>query len=506
MSSCYFDDFHKIFNNKLLLVNTNNKKVFNQNDKLLLYSISSLKFFLRNVFNTLNPSTKIIWNWHIDYLCDVLEEVYLGKIKRVIINIPPRYLKSIICSVAFPAWVLGKDPTKRIIVCSYSKTLAVKHSIDTRQVMQSEWYKQCFPNTQISHGKNEKTKFITTKNGFRFATSTGGTLTGEGGDILIIDDPHNPVNIFNKKNRIKVANWFSSVFSSRLNNKKTGSIIVVMQRLHNEDLCGYLLDKKNNKNKWFHINIPAIAENEITYQLYDKIYKIRQVGNILHKKMEGEDELNNIKSDLGEYNFLAQYQQNPISAEGNLIKKKWLKYFNLDEFLKEMNGNDICKNYYISIDCAAGIGTENDFSAIAVFLVKNNKFYLCNIYNLKLIYPDLKKEILSIFNEYNPVAILIENKSNGSSLIQDLQQQYNKIISIKPTKSKEYRVNEILTTIESGSFFIAEKQSWNESFEAELLSFPSCKHDDIVDAVSQMINWYNNRQKYESNEIRIREI
>ena len=159
------------------------------------------------------------------------------------INIPPRYLKSVICSVAFPAWVMGRNPTKRIIVASYSKILATKHSQDTRLIMQSKWYKKNFPRTIIAEGMNEKNKFCTTENGFRFATSTGGTLTGEGGDILIVDDPHNPMHVFKKNTRNKVINWFSSVFSSRLNNKKTGSIMIVMQRLHEEDLCGYLLNE-----------------------------------------------------------------------------------------------------------------------------------------------------------------------------------------------------------------------------------------------------------------------
>ena len=169
--------------------------------KLTALTKTRMKYFLRKAFSTLNPSIKLQWNWHLDYLCDILEEVENGKIKRLLINIPPRYLKSIICSVSFPAWALGRDPTKRIIVASYSKILATKHSTDTRQIMQSKWYKKIFPNTIIPNGMNEKNKFCTTANGFRFATSVNGTLTGEGGDILIIDDPHNPIGIYNKANR-----------------------------------------------------------------------------------------------------------------------------------------------------------------------------------------------------------------------------------------------------------------------------------------------------------------
>ena len=459
--------------------------------KMSSLSKIKMKYFLRKAFTIINPEIKLQWNWHLDYLCDVLEEVYKGNIKRLIINIPPRYLKSIICSVAFPAWVLGKNPTKRIIVASYSKILATKHSQDTRIIMQSKWYKKNFFKTTLAEGMNEKNKFCTTDNGFRFATSIGGTLTGEGGDILIVDDPHNPVGIYNKANRKKTINWFTGVFSSRLNNKNEGAIIVIMQRLHKDDLSGYILS--NNKlNDWFVVNLPSIAEEEKQYYLFDKLYKIRKVGDVLHAKMENKTTLKKIKQELGEYNFEAQYQQNPVALDGNMIKKTWLKYFVLTDFNILVEKYKL--SYYISIDCASGIGTENDFTAISIFSVYENKFYLCEMIRLKLQYPELKSKIENLILNYKPISILIEDKSNGSSMIQDLQQNHNNIISIKPTKSKEFRVNSILTTLESGNLLIAKNQTWSNELEIELLSFPSCKHDDQVDSISQFINWYNSNR------------
>ena len=468
------------------------KKLNRANNQIKSMSKHKMKYFLRGAFSILNPSIKLSWNWHLDYLCDTLEEVFNGKIKRLLINIPPRYLKSVICSVCFPAWVLGKDATKRIIVASYSKQLSTKHSTDTRQIMMSNWYKKCFPETIIADGMNEKNKFCTTKNGFRFATSVNGTLTGEGGDILIADDPHNPVNIYSKQSRQKTIDWFSGVFSSRLNNKNEGSIIVIMQRLHTDDLSGYLISH-NVKQEWFCINLPAIAEDETSYYLFDKLYKIRKIGNILHQKMENQHTLENVKAELGEYNFMAQYQQTPISVDGNMIKKSWLHYFDLKDIVNLYNKNDI--KYYISIDCASGIGTENDFTAVSVFVVENEKFYLCEVIRLKIPYPELKAKVGKIIEKYNPKAVLIEDKSNGSSLIQELQQNHYNIIPIKPTKSKECRVNDILIVLENGYLLIAKNQYWNQEFEAELLSFPAGKHDDQVDSVSQFINWYNNNRK-----------
>ena len=175
---------------------------------------------------------------------------------------------------------------------------------------------------------------------------------------------------------------------------------------------------------------------------------------------------------------------------GNIIQRKWLKYFDYDVIFKEQTTSSEKLQYYISIDCASGVGTENDYTAVAVFVVLDNKFYLCNIYRLKVIYPFLKQAIADLINKYNPIAVLIEDKSNGTSLIQDLQIEHNNIIAIKPLCSKEYRVNEILTVIEAGSLFLANGQSWLKELEIELLSFPNCQHDDQVDTISQFINWY----------------
>ena len=478
-------------------------------NKIAILAQSSMKFFLRQAFSTLNPTKKLHWNWHLDYLCDILEEVYKGNIKRLLINIPPRYLKSVICSVCFPAWVLGRDPSKRIIVASYSKILATKHSTDTRQVVMANWYKKLFPKTIIANGMNEKNKFCTTRNGFRFATSVNGTLTGEGGDILIVDDPHNPVNIFNKSNRKKTKNWFSGVFSSRLNNKKTGAIIVVMQRLHMEDLSGYILQKDNefalkyNKNEWFCVCLPAIADGVQKHFLYEKLYKVRKDGDVLFPEMEPKSVLDCLRRDLGEYNFEAQYQQNPIALDGNLIKKSWLKYFEKSDL------NNLYKEqfvYYVSLDCASGVGTENDFTAISVFIVEGCKFYLWDLYRLKIAYPDLKSKIIEILQKYKPLAVLIEDKSNGASLIQDLSSNYSNIIAIKPTKSKEFRVNSILTTLEAGNLLIAKNQDWVDELEVEMLSFPVGKHDDQVDSISQFINWFNLKRRAVCDSPKIRKL
>ena len=308
------------------------------------------------------------------------------------------------------------------------------------------------------------------------------------------------------KQIVKTINWFTGVFSSRLNNKNKGAIIVVMQRLHIEDLSGYIISNNYKNNNWFCVCLPAIAEREEKYYFLDKLYKTRNIGDVLHPSMEKKEILDNIRKDLGEYNFEAQYQQSPVALEGNMIKKSWLKYFDISEF-KNLFINKDMFNYYISIDCASGLGTENDFTAVSIFIVKDNKFYLCYMHRLKIPYPELKNKILELIEKYKPIAILIEDKSNGSSMIQDLHADNNNIIAIKPIKSKECRVNDILTTLEAGSFFIAKNQLWTQELEIELLSFPACKHDDQVDSISQFINWYNfGRKVIHQYEPKIRKI
>jgi hypothetical protein len=222
--------------------------------------------FIGKVFHTINPGAEYQANWHIDLIADHLEAVQNGSIKRLIINMPPRALKSVCVSVAWPAWLLGHDPSKRIMAASYSSVLSIKHSLDCRLVLSSKWYRDLFPNTVLSKKHNQKSKFLTSENGFRFATSVGGSATGEGGDILIIDDPHNPTQINLFKARNKVIEWFEQTFVTRLNNKSKGAIVLVMQRLHLDDLSAHLI----SGGGWKVLKIPALAAESKMYGPVEK--------------------------------------------------------------------------------------------------------------------------------------------------------------------------------------------------------------------------------------------
>lgn len=188
--------------------------------KINLLLQNDLTSFIQKCFATVNPSTEYQFNWHISLIAEHLIACEKREIKRLIINIPPRHLKSLIVNVAWPAWLLGQNPANRFISASYSQALATKHSLDSRLIINSDWYKENFPKTKLTSDQNQKEKFVTTKRGFRLATSVGGTLTGEGGDFLILDDPHNPANINSRTIREGTINWYEQVFSSRLDDKK----------------------------------------------------------------------------------------------------------------------------------------------------------------------------------------------------------------------------------------------------------------------------------------------
>ena len=302
---------------------------------------TDFKSFVEKVFNEVSPSALYMDNWHIDLICSELMSVENGDHNRLIINLPPRYMKSIICSVAFPAFILGHNPKASLVCVSYNDSLSEKLALDCKKVIESEWYKELFPQTKLSKNKKAVLDFETTDGGGRFSTSVNGTLTGRGGDYLIIDDPIKPTDANSDLQRNKVNEWYGNTLYSRLNNKNTCKIIVVMQRIHEEDLTGYLLDSDENFKL---IKIQAIAEQDEKWMIRtkygDKIIE-RSKGEALHPDRENIHRLGSVKEYMGEYNFAGQYQQNPAPKDGGIIKRKWFKKYDKEELIKSINDGSI---------------------------------------------------------------------------------------------------------------------------------------------------------------------
>jgi hypothetical protein len=285
---------------------------------------ADFRAFVHKAFATLSPGQLYISTWHIEAIAWQLERVRRGEIRRLIINMPPRSLKSIMASVAFPAFVLGHDPSRRIICVSYSGDLSRKHSNDFRALLESSWYRGTFPNARIGPYKNSETEIELTARGFRLATSVGGTLTGRGGDIIVIDDPLKPDDALSETKRSAANQWFANTLFSRLDDKRTGAIVIVMQRVHMDDLTGFLLSQSS---EWELLSLPAIAEFDETVALGNGRSHRRRFGEALSPEREPAPVLEALKLQIGSDAFSAQYQQAPVPPGGAMVKRHWVRRY-----------------------------------------------------------------------------------------------------------------------------------------------------------------------------------
>src|SRR5262249_53886370 len=281
--------------------------------------------FMHRAFRELNPRVPFLPNWHLELVAAKLQACFEGNIRRLIINVPPRSLKSHAAAVSFPAYVLGHNSSAPIICASYGQDLANKHSMDCRTLMASEWYRSIFP-TQLSPQRQSLQEFLTSQNGFRLATSVGGVLTGRGADFIIIDDPLKPDEALSETQRRAVNEWFDHTLYSRLNDKRTGCIIIIMQRLHEDDLVGHVLEQE----EWDLLRLPAIAEEDESHLIesLNRTHIVRRDrGEALHPERETLEVLEHLRRTLGEYNFAGQYQQQPAPLGGGLVKADWFKAY-----------------------------------------------------------------------------------------------------------------------------------------------------------------------------------
>lgn len=288
------------------------------------------KAFVRKVFAEVSPQSSYQDNWHIDVICAELEGMIRGENTRLIINVPPRYMKSIICSVALPAFILGHFPTETVVCVSYADELAKKLAVDCRRVMESAWYRLVFPNTRLSASRREIMDFETTRGGGRYSSTVGGTLTGRGGNWIIIDDPIKPADANSDLIRNKVNDWYGNTLYSRLNDKKNGKILLIMQRTHEQDLTGYLVESDAGF-KQIVMPLLAIQEEHWTWKqrVGDSVrcfHKDRHVGEPLHPAREGLTEIERVKQSMGSIVFACQCQQDPLALGGILSNGIGLKH------------------------------------------------------------------------------------------------------------------------------------------------------------------------------------
>src|SRR5262245_46039378 len=390
--------------------------------------------FLHRCFYALNPQTPFFSNWHIAVMAAKLEACRRGLCRRLIITVPPRHLKSHCASIAFTAWLFGHNPAEQIINVSYGQDLADKLARDARGLMQEEWYQRLFPATRLSPHKQSVNEFMTTPQGYRIATSVGVVLTGRGGDYLILDDPLKPDEAISETQRRAVNDWYDHTLYSRLNNKARGVIILVMQRLHEDDLVGHVLSQE----KWEVLSFPAIAEREETFAIETiggPRHYTRRLGDLLHPERESQDTLARIRQPIGEYNFAGQYQQAPAPFGGGMVKHDWFKSYEVGQT------PDAFDQIIQSWDTASKPTELSDFSVCLTIGIKGAMIMMLHVLRKRLNYPELKRAVREQAELHRATVVLIEDKASGTQLIQELVQEgYSIVKAVSPVGDKVMRL------------------------------------------------------------------
>lgn len=365
--------------------------------------------FTEFAFGVVRPNTLFEPNWHHEALAYKLSQVAAGE-GRLIVTMPPRNLKSLLASVALPAWFLGHNPSERIVAVSYSDQLARSHANDFRRVVRDPIYQATFPGMRLARDTDRE--IMTTKRGKRFATSIEGTLTGLGGNLVIIDDPLKQEDAQSEAVRTRTIEWYRSTLLSRPDDKKVARIVLVMQRVHQDDLAGYLQEQGGFEI----LNLPAYATQTRSYELGGgRTYEWRR-GELLHPAHEPGSVLLDLKRAMGSIAFSAQYQQSPIPRGGTIIKRKWLSFY--DDCPPHESGDHIIMSW----DVALSEEEKGDYFACVVLLRRKEVNYVLHVLRGRLRFDELKRKILDVKRRYNRGTLLIED----SPISKGLNQIYSK--------------------------------------------------------------------------------
>lgn len=442
----------------------------------------SLSEFITQAWPVIEPATDYKPNWHIEAICDHLEAVTAGQIKRLLINMPPRYMKSICTSVMWPVWEWIRFPSTRWLFASYAASLSTKHSLDRRTIIQSPYYQQRWGHLfQLADDQNIKTEYNNSARGYMFATSVGGAATGKGGDRVVVDDPLNPKEASSDALRTAANTFFDQTLTTRLDDKKKGAIVIVMQRLHEKDLSGHVIDQGG----YVHLNLPAEAPTRmvINYPKSGKVFE-RPQGHVIWEAREGPEELEQQKRALGSYGYAGQYQQDPSPADGGLLKRMWWKYYT------EMPDIRTFQSILISVDCAFKDLESSDFVVMQVWGRMGSKKYLLDQVRGKMAFPETVRALKRIVAKWPQAKRkLIEDKANGTAVISAVKEQISGIIAINPEGGKVARAQAISFTVEAGDVYLPHKDLayWVDDFVEECAKFPKGANDDQVDAMTQAL-------------------
>jgi len=471
----------------------------------------SLAQFTKEAWHIIEPETKLLWNWHMDTICGYLEAAYERKITRLIINVPPGSLKSILVSVMFPAWVWIQDPSQKFLGVSNIQDLAIRDATKTKRIITDEWYQKQWP-LALQADQSAKTNYENQKTGFRISLGMTGNITGKRGDIVLIDDPHDAESAQSDVKRTGDIRTYDGKLSTRVNHQATSVFIVIMQRLHHMDLTGHLLSK--TKRKWVHICIPMEYEAELTYDAGKDIGRPElndprtEEGELLFPALFPADSVESLKEDLGEYGTAGQLQQRPSVKGGGILKQHWFRIWPDDVQFP------ICDHIWVSWDTAYSEKDleNNSYSACTQWGLfwnpdqQRDCLILLDVWYDQVDYPTLRNMAKRIDDVKQPDCHLIEKKASGQSLIQDLRQARIRVKAYNPDKDKVTRAYSIQAMLESGQVYVPDRK-WARHFTYLASTFPTgvSESNDLVDTFTQAClyvknRWYVTHPKDDENE------
>jgi predicted phage terminase large subunit-like protein len=452
-----------------------------------LYS-ESFAEYVRAAWQLLEPTAPLVTGFYFDAICEHLEAVTRGQIKRLIITIMPRIGKSSLVSVLWPTWEWARDnATSRWIFASYAEHLSVRDSVRRRNVLQSEWYRQLWgERVQLAADVNLKHEYASTNAGAMFSTWVGGGA-GRGGKRLVLDDPHSPKKALSDAERETAIEYIRNVLISRLDNPLTDSIVMIMQRLHDNDAAGEFLADGG----WTHLNLEATASERttITMPITGKVVT-REAGDILEPSRFPVSVLEQIKREMGTLAYSAQYQQQPAPRTGVIFNPNWWQYYDHDNPPQ-------CDMYVISVDCAFKALKTSDYVAIHVYGMLGPRTYLLDRITEHLGFGATKQAIRGMLGRWWRVShVLIEDAANGPAVIEELAREFPGIIPVRPLGGKVARAQASTADVEAGNCYLPEDAQWTLPLVLAFSKFPLDKHDDDVDAFTQVVNWKRSRIDY----------
>jgi predicted phage terminase large subunit-like protein len=412
---------------------------------------------------------------HLELIVAKLEAVERGELLRLILCLPPRHGKSLLASIHFPAWYLGRHPERYVITASYGQELADDFGRRVRNILTSPLNAAIFPECRVSSDSAAMNRLNLTSGGAYFAVGRGASITGRGAHLLLIDDPlKDAEEAGSATTRRSLQTWYSTVAFTRLMPK--AAVVLIQTRWHEDDLAGWLI-REHGDEGWQVVSLPAIAEQDDGF---------RREGDALWASRYPVEALKRIRAQIGGAAFASLYQQRPAAAEGRIFKREWWQRYSGEppDFSRIVQ----------SWDTGFKTGAENDYSACTTWGEAKDGYYLLHTWKGRVEFPELKRLVVSFAREWNPNAVLVEDRASGQSLIQELA--YDSPIPVLPVKvdsDKVSRAQAVTPMIEAGRVYLPDGAPWLEDYLDELSTFPASANDDLVDSTTQALNHLRQR-------------